>query len=101
MGANEKHAATYHGGEYTPSLEEIRRHWGLAVDTHRREERLAEFDRMIAKIRAEAKAEALNESATDLNRLDSDVAMYDENLRATQVEWWLRNRANQYKENQS
>lgn len=47
-----------HGGEYTPSAEEVRRHWGLAVDTHRREERLAEFDRMIAKVRAEAKAEA-------------------------------------------
>ena len=30
-----------------PSLEEVRRHWGLAVDIHRREERLAEFDRMI------------------------------------------------------
>lgn len=61
MGADEKHAATYHGGEYTPSLEEIRRHWGLAVDAHRREERLAEFDRMIAKIRAETKAEAWDE----------------------------------------
>lgn len=32
---------------HTPSIEEIRRHWGLAVDSHRREERLAEFDRMM------------------------------------------------------
>lgn len=32
---------------HTPSLEEVRRYWGLAVDTHRREERLAEFDRMM------------------------------------------------------
>lgn len=32
---------------HTPSLEEVRRHWGLAVDTHRREERLDQFDRMI------------------------------------------------------
>lgn len=31
----------------TPALEEVRRHWGLAVDTHRREERLDQFDRMI------------------------------------------------------
>lgn len=31
----------------TPALEEVRRHWGLAVDRHRREERLAQFDRMI------------------------------------------------------
>ena len=40
--------------KHTPSMEEIRRHWGLAVDTHRREERLAEFDRMIESIKAEA-----------------------------------------------
>ena len=37
-----------------PSLEEVRRHWGLAVDIHRREERLAEFDRMIRSLKAEA-----------------------------------------------
>lgn len=40
---------------HTPSLEEVRRHWGLAVDIHRREERLAEFDRMIEEhVRSEA-----------------------------------------------
>ena len=33
--------------EITPTIEEVRRHWGLAVDIHRREERLAQFDRMI------------------------------------------------------
>lgn len=32
---------------HTPTIEEVRRHWGLAVDRHRREERLAGFDRMI------------------------------------------------------
>lgn len=32
---------------HTPSLEEVRRHWGLAVDQHRREDRLAGFDRMM------------------------------------------------------
>ena len=37
-----------------PSLEEVRRHWGLAVDIHRRDERLAEFDRLIQAVRAEA-----------------------------------------------
>ena len=36
-----------------PSVEEVRRHWGLAVDIHRRPERLAEFDRMIRSIQAE------------------------------------------------
>lgn len=39
---------------HTPTLEEVRRHWGLAVDIHRREERLAEFDHMIESIKAEA-----------------------------------------------
>ncbi len=37
-----------------PSLEEVRRHWGLAVDIHRRPERLAEFDRLIQSLQAEA-----------------------------------------------
>ena len=38
----------------TPALEEVRRYWGLAVDIHRREERLAEFDALIESIRDEA-----------------------------------------------
>ena len=42
-----------------PSLEEVRRHWGLAVDIHRRDERLAEFDRMIHNIQAEAWVEGM------------------------------------------
>lgn len=37
-----------------PTLEEVRRYWGLAVDIHRREERLAEFDALIESIRDEA-----------------------------------------------
>ena len=37
-----------------PAVEEVRRHWGLAVDIHRRPERLAEFDRMIRALKAEA-----------------------------------------------
>ena len=37
-----------------PSLEEVRRHWGLAVDIHRRDERLAAFDRLIQALQAEA-----------------------------------------------
>ena len=37
-----------------PSLEEVRRHWGLAVDIHRRDERLAAFDRLIQSLQAEA-----------------------------------------------
>lgn len=40
-----------------PSVEEVRRHWGLAVDIHRRDERLAEFDRLIQAIKDEVRAE--------------------------------------------
>ena len=85
--------------EYTPSVELMRSLW--VENTFDPDSADQEFERFLNQIRAEAKAEALHESATELNRLDSDVEMYDENLRATQVEWWLRARANQYKENQS
>lgn len=78
---------------YTPTTEQVRAHWenvGFAGTGE-------EFDRWLEQVRAEAKAEALTEAATELNRLDTDVEMYDENLRATQVEWWLRTRAEQIK----
>ena len=41
-----------------PSLEEVRRHWGLAVDFHRRPEHLAGFDKMIQTVQAQAWSEA-------------------------------------------
>lgn len=47
---------------HTPTIEEVRRHWGLAVDTHRREERLAQFDRMI-KVHVES---AIHKSLTQV-----------------------------------
>ena len=69
MGANEKHAATYHGGEYTPMTmvhlnddltrikltyaDSMRTRTGVGTATFD-----AEFDRAIEKIRAEAKAVA-------------------------------------------
>lgn len=49
---------------HTPSLEEVRRHWGLAVDIHRREERLDQFDRMI-KSYVESYVESVTESVLD------------------------------------
>ena len=52
---------------YTPSLDEIRRHWGLAVDVHRRTERLAEFDRAIEQMKASAWEEALKEVSRELS----------------------------------
>lgn len=47
--------------KHTPSLEEVRRHWGLAVDIHRREERLAEFDRMVKNHVTEAIKKSLTQ----------------------------------------
>ncbi len=96
MGANEKVAATFHG--YTPSTERVRISWVRdSVNAFKGERSQAEsqFDRWLEQVRAEAKAEALTEAADAINRLDSDVEMYDENLNATQVTDWLRTRAKQ------
>lgn len=98
MGANEKHAATYHGGEYVPDEKQLRHAYLNVFTGERNETSNAEFDRGIAKIRAEAKAEALDEASREIDRLDSDVEMYDENLNARQVSHWLRAHAEQYKE---
>lgn len=88
MGANEKLQAAMHGGEHD---------FGSADPISANRVRFmseSELDRFIAKIRAEAKAEALNEAAAEIDRLDSCVEMYDENLNARQVSHWLRERAN-------
>lgn len=92
MGANEKFDAAMHGGEH---------YFGSADPVSANRVRFmseSELDRFIAKIRADAKAEALEEAASEIDRLDSCVEMYDENLNARQVSHWLRARANQYKE---
>lgn len=122
MGANEKHAATYHGGEYTPSELALITAW---ADQRRNlleyagepfegvVERTAQAQRTIAKIRAEAKAEALREAAHDLfDWVKSPFMCLDEcgnsdcpdDIRlgaGKDIQKWLRARANQYKENQS
>lgn len=94
MGANDKAEATYHGR--TPDTQIVEHAYvayrsskvDLITGHH-------EFKRWVELVKTEAKAEALVEAATELNRLDTDVEMYDENERATQVEWWLRKRAEQ------
>ena len=58
--------------EYTPSLEEVRRHWGLAVDIHRRPERLEQFDRMIESIRHQAWLEGFESEGTRRNNPYTD-----------------------------
>ena len=106
MGADEKHAATYHGGEYTPATENVEHSYvayrsskvDLITGHH-------EFTRWLETVRAEAKAEALNESATyavEWVGIVGDGALVD---LKTESEYddtaeWLRARANQYKENQ-
>jgi hypothetical protein len=65
MGDNERHYATHHGREYTPSErtpdEDRVRLAATAPSTSNIT--VAEFDRFIAKIKAEAKAEAWDEGA--------------------------------------
>lgn len=91
MGADEKHAATYHGGEYTPATENVEHSYvayrsskvDLITGHH-------EFTRWLETVRAEAKAEALQDAAFDLPAGMSRKGFYK----------WLRARANQYKEEQ-
>ncbi|PCC31414.1 hypothetical protein [Glutamicibacter sp. BW77] len=71
MGANEKYEATYHGGEYGEILDSSRLNYALSKDPGNgrtteewwavKDEAFKEFDRAIAKVRAEAKAEALTD----------------------------------------
>lgn len=70
MGANEKHDATYHG--HTPTIEDVRERYiqpqsqGEALDPDAHYIVGEEFDRAIAKVRAEAKAEAWEECARSI-----------------------------------
>lgn len=74
MGANEKHAATFYdpaSGEegYVPSVEFARGGYiydRITLGVVDAEGAKSEFDRMIAKVRAEAKAEAWDECARSI-----------------------------------
>lgn len=93
MGANEKREATYLGGEYVPGVRDLRNAYVAMRDPDMRlSETRAEFNRAVEKIKVEAKAEALNEAA---DAMDADMTIRDP-LRLKSD--WLRNRANQYKE---
>lgn len=65
MGANEKHDATYHGGEFTPNTDRVQ---VAAVDGALITQ--PEFDRWLATVRAEAKAEAWDECANHISDVD-------------------------------
>ncbi|WP_334121880.1 hypothetical protein [Glutamicibacter sp.] len=87
MGANEKHAATYHG----LSDDTVRGRYcdGTHAQTGHTTDG-AEYDTWLARVKAEAKAEALNEAADEVASIDGRE---DHDARD-----WLRARANQYKE---
>lgn len=75
MGANEKHDATYHGGAYVPDTDVIREQYvaGAMVTgfAYSRTEARTEFDRWLAQIRTEAKAEVYDHlAATAHNRFE-------------------------------
>ncbi|MGH3651573.1 hypothetical protein [Glutamicibacter sp.] len=89
MGADEKHAATYHGGEYTPDAEQVRASFANSGMHRERPVMKAGFDRWLETVRAEAKAEALNEAAENIHEIDGR-----EDAMASR---WLRACANQYK----
>lgn len=104
MGVNEKNAATYHGGQYTPPVRDLRTSY-VALrdkDTTSLEEAREEFQRGIDRIRAEAKAEALNEVANAFQYMawsELIKGSLQDRLRVAQpITEWLRARANQYKE---
>ncbi|MGP4995510.1 hypothetical protein [Glutamicibacter ardleyensis] len=94
MGANEKQETTYHGAEYTPEADAVessyvhqRSHRVTLIEAHH------EFTRFIAKIRAEAKAEALEEAAQEIRA--SEFWVTPIHNAAQQIRLWLRARANQ------
>lgn len=64
MGANEKHEAAYHGGDYTPSERTLEGAWASYRHTpyQTRAVSEAEFARFIAKIKAEAWDEGVGDS---------------------------------------
>ncbi|MGO4297370.1 hypothetical protein, partial [Glutamicibacter sp. MCAF14] len=67
MGANEKHAATYHGVSHNPDTDLVRTVYAGASPVPSYEDRETAFNCWLETVRAEAKAEALEEAADTLN----------------------------------
>ena len=110
MGADEKHAATYHGVRHDPDLNLVRAVYAGASPVPSYDERAEAFNRMVTKVRAEAKAEAykdaeriLHEEARwqlDLHQRHKEYRCKHCSERMTEMENCMTVRANQYKENQ-
>lgn len=104
MGADEKHDATY--GGYTPSTEAIRDQFidrrGEPGNESWNEGSALRFDRWLEIVRAEAKAEALNEVANAFQYKAWNELIQgnlQDRLRVAQpITAWLRARADQHKE---
>lgn len=105
MGANDKHEATYHAGEFTPDIATIRTFYTSDTDGNPIPGRAAQFNRWLETVRAEAKAEALNEVAKLIESkakiLDpEDPIQQGARIGLITASTDLANRANQYKEAQ-
>ena len=102
MGANDKHEATYHAGEFTPDTATIRTFYTSDTDGNPILGRAAQFNRWLETVRAEAKAEALNEVANAFQYKAWNELIQgslQDRLRVAQpITAWLRARANQHKE---
>ena len=109
MGANEKHAAAYHGREYTPMQVRVRQAYArTGIDVRKKLALAEEFDRWLETVRAEAKAEAykdaeriLHEEARwqlDLHQRHKEYRFKHCSERMTEMENCMTVRANQYKE---
>lgn len=75
MGANEKHAATYHGGTYVPRTETVRELYGQSGNE------LA-FDRWLDKIRFDAYNEGAEATHISGDLFDVDEAQANNPYRA-------------------
>lgn len=96
MGANEKHAAAYHGAEYTPTPDEVREQWAYTESPRKTTiaEAVAEFDRMLAKVRAEAGSDALTKIADALEAQLAGITSETGQTRAGRdIIRWLREHA--------
>ncbi|MGP5689756.1 hypothetical protein [Glutamicibacter ardleyensis] len=101
MGANEKYEAAMHG--FIPATDEVRALYVAGTPAHRVSVHsgYAEFDRWLETVRAEAKAEALTEMAKELeNQLAGITRETGQTRSGRDIIRRIRNRANQYKENQ-
>lgn len=102
MGANDKHEATYHGGEFTPDTATIRTFYTSDTDGNPIPGRAAQFNRWLETVRAEAKTEALNEVANAFQYKAWNELIQgslQDRLRVAQpITAWLRARANQSQE---